>query len=165
VQEGLDDPEFLKFMECYKARQRESMSPDPKARNIWIVKPGENTNRGTGISVLSDLGDIRRLVGYRDYHPNGKRKTHIIQTYLDRPFLYHKRKFDIRCYILMTSVNGRIKGFWYHDGYIRTSSKEFSLKNLGSRMVHLTNDAVQKKGEEYGRFEPGNKVTSRRRHG
>ena len=25
-------------------------------------------------------------------------------------------------------------------------------------MVHLTNDAVQKKGEEYGKFENGNKV-------
>jgi hypothetical protein len=25
-------------------------------------------------------------------------------------------------------------------------------------MTHLTNDAVQKKGEEYGKFESGNKV-------
>ena len=26
-------------------------------------------------------------------------------------------------------------------------------------MVHLTNDAVQKKGEEYGKFENGNKIS------
>jgi hypothetical protein len=26
-------------------------------------------------------------------------------------------------------------------------------------MVHLTNDAVQKKGDAYGRFEKGNKVS------
>jgi len=26
-------------------------------------------------------------------------------------------------------------------------------------MIHLTNDSVQKKGEEYGRFEDGNKVS------
>lgn len=25
-------------------------------------------------------------------------------------------------------------------------------------MIHLTNDAVQKKGDDYGRFEKGNKV-------
>ena len=31
-------------------------------RNIWIVKPGENTNRGTGINVCSDLSEIRSLV-------------------------------------------------------------------------------------------------------
>lgn len=26
-----------------------------KPKNIWIVKPGEMTNRGTGITVLNDL--------------------------------------------------------------------------------------------------------------
>ena len=28
------------------------------------------------------------------------------------------------------------------DYYIRTSSKKFSLDNLGDKVVHLTNDAV-----------------------
>lgn len=26
-------------------------------------------------------------------------------------------------------------------------------------MVHLTNDAIQKFGEDYGKFEPGNKLS------
>ena len=26
-------------------------------------------------------------------------------------------------------------------------------------MIHLTNDAVQKKGEDYGKFEAGNKLS------
>jgi len=39
------------------------------------------------------------------------------------PFLYQKRKFDIRCYILITCVNGIQKGYWYQDGYIRTACK------------------------------------------
>jgi hypothetical protein len=26
-------------------------------------------------------------------------------------------------------------------------------------MIHLTNDAVQKKCEEYGKYEPGNKIS------
>lgn len=26
-------------------------------------------------------------------------------------------------------------------------------------MIHLTNDAVQKNGEDYGAYEPGNKIT------
>ena len=73
--------------------------------------------------------------------------------------MYYKRKFDIRCYMLITSVNGIHKGYWYQEGYIRTSSKEFTLKNLNNRMVHLTNDAVQKKSEEYGKFECGNKIS------
>lgn len=60
--------------------------------------------------------------------------------------------------MLMTSQNGILKGYWYQDGYIRTTSKEYSLKNF-NKMIHLTNDAVQKKGEEYGKFESGNKIS------
>jgi hypothetical protein len=75
------------------------------------------------------------------------------------PFLYQKRKFDIRSYILITSVNGCQKGYWYQDGYIRTASKEFNMKNLSNRAVHLTNDSVQKKCEDYGKYESGNKLS------
>jgi len=30
--------------------------------NTWIVKPGEDTNRGRGINVASDLAEIKGLV-------------------------------------------------------------------------------------------------------
>ncbi len=42
----------------------------------------------------------------------GKNKSSIIQRYL-MPFLYNKRKFDIRCYMVATSIKGNIKGYWY----------------------------------------------------
>ncbi len=32
------------------------------------------------------------------------------------------------------------------------------MNNLSNKLVHLTNDAVQKKSEDYGKFENGNKV-------
>jgi len=72
--------------------------------------------------------------------------------------LFKQRKFDIRCYSLVISINGNLTGYWYEEGYLRTSSKEFNLKNVTNRMIHLTNDAVQKKGEDYGKYESGNKV-------
>ena len=49
--------------------------------------------------------------------------------------------------------------YWYRDGYIRTSCKEFSLKNVTNKFIHLTNDAIQKKSDSYGKFEPGNKMS------
>jgi tubulin polyglutamylase TTLL1 len=42
----------------------------------------------------------------------------------------------------MTSQNGIIKAYWFEEGYIRTSSSIFNLKNLNNKMVHLTNDAI-----------------------
>lgn len=59
----------------------------------------------------------------------------------------------------MTSVNGILKGYWYQEGYLRTASYEFSIKNLEKKCIHLTNDAVQKKDENYGKFERGNKIS------
>lgn len=82
-----------------------------------------------------------------------------MQKYLERPLLINGRKCDLRAYALLTSVNGVMKGYMYRDCYFRTSSKPFDLHNLGSRFVHLTNDAVQVHSEDYGKFESGNKMS------
>lgn len=72
--------------------------------------------------------------------------------------LYNRRKFDLRHYMLITCINGHIKGYWYELGYIRTTSYEYSLKNsFGS--IHLTNDAIQKQLPDYGKYEKGNKLS------
>lgn len=94
----------------------------PKKRNAWLVKPGENTNRGIGIEVVESLEEIKEILTKDNVDDQGRPRTHIIQEYI-MPFLYQKRKFDIRCYILVTSVNGIQKGYWYQDGYIRTACK------------------------------------------
>jgi len=52
-----------------------------------------------------------------------------------------------------------MKGYWYADGYVRTTSSEYNVKNTKDLFTHLTNDAVQKNGQDYGKFEKGNKVS------
>ena len=37
--------------------EREEDSP-----NVWIVKPGENSNQGCGIEVADNLGEIKQLI-------------------------------------------------------------------------------------------------------
>ena len=36
-----------------------------------------------------------------------------------------------------------MKGYFYDEGYLRTSSREFSITNLSNKFVHLTNDSKQ----------------------
>jgi hypothetical protein len=43
---------------------------------------------------------------------------------------------------MTTTVNNNLQAFWYADGYLRTTCKEYSMKNVTNRLVHLTNDAV-----------------------
>lgn len=124
-------------------------------KNTWIIKPGENTNRGYGIDVSKSLQEIKSIVGRAT---KGDR-TAIIQKYIDNPLLVHKRKFDFRCYGLMTSFNGSLKGYFFEDGYVRTSCKEFSLDDIYDKFVHLTNDAIQVHADDYGKYESGNKLS------
>lgn len=85
--------------------------------------------------------------------------THIIQSYINRPFLYNGRKFDIRHYMLITSVNGLMKVYWYRDGYIRTSSEFYDIEDHENQFIHLTNDAIQQNSESYGQYEDANKLS------
>lgn len=109
----------------------------------------------------------------------------IVQKYLERPMLVAGRKFDIRCFVLLvaTRKGKQLRGYLYkvvhmrahpnstsidhampvplphQDGYIRTSSKKFTLGSIQDRLIHLTNDAVQKHSAGYGKFEAGNKMS------
>jgi hypothetical protein len=89
----------------------------------------------------------------------GKNKSLILQKYITNPLLYNGRKFDIRTYMLLTVNNGNLRGYWYQDGYIRTSSSIWTLDNIADTFIHLTNDAIQKNSNNYGKYEPGNKLT------
>lgn len=99
-------------------------------RNVWIVKPGEITNRGHGITVIDEVSELNQIMRKESQHQNGVQKTFIVQLYIDRPFLYHKRKFDIRHFLLITHVHGLMRAYWYKEGYIRTSSYEFDIEDF-----------------------------------
>jgi len=60
---------------------------------------------------------------------------------------------------MLTSINGAYKGFMYRDCYFWTSSKTFNLDDLSNKFIHLTNDAIQSKSDDYGKFENGNKLS------
>jgi hypothetical protein len=73
--------------------------------------------------------------------------------------LINKRKFDIRVYGMLVTHYGTMRGYFFEDGYLRTSSKEFTLENFYNKYIHLTNDAIQKYSEDYGKFENANKLS------
>ena len=121
------------------------------SKNMWILKPGENSNRGRGIQVASDWKEILEYVRDAD-------TSVIVQKYIENPLLYQGRKFDMRMYALAAWVNGRVKLYFYESDYVRTSSFDYSL-DTNDTFVHLTNEAIQIQHASFGKFERGNKVT------
>ncbi|CAI2374629.1 unnamed protein product [Moneuplotes crassus] len=152
VQEDTKEEAMTDFKEHYISNKAN------KRNNKWILKPGEYTNRGTGIKISDKLSTIEKYV------QNSKRDCCVIQKYINNPLLINNgssgnRKFDIRCFGLYTCFNNQPKGYFFQDGYLRTASKEFSHSNVADKFIHLTNDAIQKKCEEYGKYESSNKLS------
>jgi hypothetical protein len=67
----LDDIEWQRFIDRYykleSAIEEADKCPELKAKNpypqnIWILKPGENTNKGNGISVCENIYQIKETI-------------------------------------------------------------------------------------------------------
>lgn len=103
IKEGDSDKEFQRFQETYANPQSNPvLAKYPSfGDSLWIIKPGENTNRGCGIQVSRDLNHIRSIVN--NSIVNGHKRTYIIQKYMEKPLLYKSRKFDIRVYAMTTT--------------------------------------------------------------
>ena len=79
----------------------------------------------------------------------------IIQKYLDNPLLYRKRKFDIRCFVL---VDWNLNVFFCREGHLKASSFMYDINNI-NKFIHITNHSFQKKSNKFEQFETGNEIS------
>ena len=68
IKDGLNSPSFNEFKQEYEQNLSEGS-------NVWIVKPGENANRGFGIQVAKTFREIQQIITrgtdktQKDYDP------------------------------------------------------------------------------------------------
>lgn len=67
----------------------------------------------------------------------------VVQKYLKNPLLLRGYKFDMRIYVLLTSVKP-LEAFIYKEGFARLSTEPFNLDpdDLCNNYIHLTNFAI-----------------------
>lgn len=70
------------------------------------------------------------------------------QRYIHNPMLIDGRKFDLRLYVLVTSMEP-LRVYLFEEGLVRFSTKRYSLRNLRSRFTHLTNYSINKKSGSF----------------
>jgi len=117
--------EYVPFLETFSEfEQTEGML------NFWIMKPAAKS-RGRGISLVNEISNI--VYG----------EPVVVQRYLKNPLLVNGYKFDLRIYVLLTSVNP-LEAFIYKDGFGRFSTMPFSLDptDRGNKYIHLTNVSI-----------------------
>ena len=144
--------------EVFKLVNKHSVSKQEHQEENENENDKEKTTTTTTDGQTKDkkLTKKKKTKGHREW---------VIQRYIHNPLLYKGRKFDIRVFVLLvTRSNGkRTECYVFNDGYLRTSSKKFTLdpNKLSDLMMHLTNDGIQCKGgaDQYGKHEEGNKLS------
>lgn len=107
----------------------------------WIIKPPASA-RGAGIKVISRWTDFP------------KQKPLIVQKYIERPLLINGSKFDLRLYVVVTSINP-LRIFLHTDGLARFAAVQYSdnVETLNDRCMHLTNYSINKFSQNYSKNE------------
>ena len=142
-----------------KSSSRESTRKDSASAGKATSRSRNSSKAGPGNADKSSVPDTENEKLASRAKKVASQDGWIVQLYMERPLLVSGRKFDIRCYVLVTHCAKKgLRGYFYQDAYVRTSSKKYSLNKLADRETHLTNDAVQKHSKSYGKFEEGNKL-------
>lgn len=127
---------------------RDDMDDALETDQMYIYKPALGA-RGNGIQILGPADDI----------PNPETSA-VVQRYIMNPLLLHGYKFDLRIYILVTSVDPLIF-YIYDQGLGRFATEKYIPPDEINKMhtqMHLTNFSVNYKSEN---FVDGDKVDYR----
>ena len=104
----------------------------------FIVKP-EASCQGKGIFLTRNCEWVSAQEHY------------VAQRYLHKPYLIDKLKFDLRVYVLVTSVCP-LRIFIYEEGLARFATSEYVSpvgSNLQNLYMHLTNYAINKDADNF----------------
>jgi tubulin polyglutamylase TTLL6/13 len=105
---------------------------------IFIIKPDAGC-QGRGIFLTRTLDTVPVS------------ENVVAQVYIKKPLLLDGFKFDLRIYVIVTSVKP-LRMYLFQDGLVRMCTEEYvkpTKQNLGMMCMHLTNYAVNKHNENF----------------
>lgn len=117
---------------------------------LFIKKPVASS-RGRGIKVHAVkhaalvLRKLRKMQSKKT-----RQRSYLLQRYISNPLTINHLKFDVRLYVVCTSVNPLVL-FLFRDGLVRFCTVPFrpDVKSKESSRMHLTNYSLQKKSKTF----------------
>lgn len=109
-----------------------------RRNRTFIVKPSRGC-QGKDIVLTRSLDGV-------DCHGD-----YVAQRYMAAPYLLDGYKFDLRIYVLLTSVEP-LRVYLHREGMVRICTQRYagvSGANLGQQTMHLTNYAINRHAEGY----------------
>ncbi len=108
----------------HELQQCAARNPDKK----WILKP-KNSSRGRGIEVVQDIANI----------PLDNKW--MVQEYIDNPHVMNERKYVLRLYVLVTSVEP-LRVYLHREGFAKLASEPYNIEDPDNPFAHLTNPDI-----------------------
>jgi hypothetical protein len=118
---------------------QQTNSGKKKLSKIYIMKPNAGC-QGKGIVITRD-----------PLEAVAEPEAFVVQEYIMNPLLIEGKKFDLRVYILVTSVR-HFSAFIFNDGLVRMCAEPYvkpNDENMANTCVHLTNYAVNKHSDQF----------------
>lgn len=110
-----------------------------KTGHYFIAKPS-NGRQGDGILLIKNKQDLLTWKA----RPI---EEMVVQEYVHRPLLLYGRKFDLRLYVVITSIDPFIV-FMNTEGLARFCTEKYqdpSPLNIGNSCIHITNYSLNKR--------------------
>ena len=105
------------------------------------MKPS-NLSRGRGVTCVDSLLPIEQSLSATN--DSGL----IVQKYIENPLIIKKRKFDIRQWVLVTSLNPLVIWMW-KEPYLRFGAEDYIMDDLNNIYSHLTNNSIAKHSTKF----------------
>mmetsp|Transcript_27101 Transcript_27101/g.41190 ORF Transcript_27101/g.41190 Transcript_27101/m.41190 type:complete len:483 (-) Transcript_27101:1539-2987(-) len=101
----------------------------------WVLKQG-NVNQGKGITIMAphsnDLANVLEDNPIEEYET----EQLIMQRYVCNELTWDRRKYDVRMFWLIASVDPLL--VLYHDGYVRIGNSNYDETDFSNTRAHLT---------------------------
>merc|ERR1719331_1668608 len=119
-----------------------------KGSDTVIVKP-EGGSQGEGIFLVQSNGDLDAKLSAKPHWGGGFGA--LAQRYLPRPHLLDNLKYDLRLYVVVTSMEP-LQAYLCKEGLARFCTAKYEAPtqaNSGQHYMHLSNYSVNKRSSEF----------------
>eukprot|EP00045_Choanoeca_perplexa_P015914 m.206947 g.206947 ORF g.206947 m.206947 type:complete len:1367 (-) comp17118_c0_seq4:80-4180(-) len=128
-------------MDAFIREDNRRKTKAPFKERFYIAKPDDGAH-GDGIFLTTTAHDARF---------KSLRKAHVVQDYIADPLLIEGYKFDLRLYVLVTSLDP-LKVYIHREGMARLCTTLYqppTVDNIDKTYMHLTNFTLNKKSDNY----------------
>jgi hypothetical protein len=139
----------------YSTSRGRTISGEEKKRNRCVIIKPNSGAQGKGI----------RLAVKRDQISKSSAADCVVQAYIENPLLIDGYKFDMRVYVLITSVSP-LRILLFKEGLCRFCTELYEIPNetnISNLFMHLTNYSINKHHPAYRRND-GNSGDASNKH-